>query len=401
MWAASTMLGGTFGLVLTGALLQTSLWWGSFFVASALVVLGCLVATVLTVPETRDPHPVTIDVNGAVLSLLAIGGSVLAITELPVRGVTDPIVAAGFIVAAIAGPAFVRWELRAPSPMLDVRLFTNRMFSGGVAGVFLLFVGCYGWFFLSFQYFAYVLGYNSLQGGLGLLPACISTVPCAVIGARLADRHRWRPVVVFSLAVLAVGSGVMAAVGAERSFWWIALSFFIFGIGLGTGQAAPTQAIVDALPPSKQGVASAVNDAARELGAAVGIAILGSAFNYAYRAKIFANHAGVPQRLVPILESSPADGLHAAAVIHSHPAARHIADAVTSASVKGWTAACIVATGVFTISAIIIHFAARERNPVSHTIAATTPARGRSPRRLPAGRGEPGEPDGLRQPSTP
>jgi MFS family permease len=201
------------------------------------------------------------------------------------------------------------------------------------------------------------MGYNPLEAGLGLLPNAVATVPFAVIGSRLALRRGWRPVMVGSLIVMALGSALMAVVGSERSIWWIGVSFFVFGIGLGAGQSAPTQAIVDALPRAKQGVASAVNDASRELGAAVGIAIMGSAFNYAYRAQINDALAGVARPVVHAVRDSPAAGLQVAQ--HAGAGARRITEAIATATVSGWEAAFITVTVVFVGASLLIYLGTR------------------------------------------
>jgi sugar phosphate permease len=162
----------------------------------------------------------------------------------------------------------------------------------------------------------------------------------------------------------------MAVVGSERSIWWIGVAFFVFGIGLGAGQSAPTQAIVDALPRARQGVASAVNDASRELGAAVGIAIMGSAFNYAYRAKIVDTLHGVPKPLAHALRDSPAAGLQA--VTHAGGGAKRLIEAVATATVSGWEAAFITATVVFVGASLLIYLGTR-RLPVAASLGGLTP----------------------------
>jgi MFS family permease len=357
-WAAATLGGGTVGFLLAGLLLATPLWWGSFFVATALISFGCLVATVIAVPESRDPDPPPLDPVGALLSLIGIGGLVLGTIEIPVRGLVDPLVAGGFLVGAVALAAFVAWELRARAPMLDVRLFREPTFAWGCLALFLFFVGCYGWFLLSFQYFGYVMGYTTLGCGAAMIPNALSTVPLAAMSPRLSARWGWEPITIGSLLVLAGGAAFMAMVGDDRSVWWMAAAFFVFGIGIGCGTVAPTQAIVEALPRAKQGVASAVNDAARELGAAAGIAVMGSAFNVAYRHHIDHDaRLAATAALARAVKDSPAVGLPAAGPAQV-PLVR---EAIAAAAVSGWQAAFWTMTALFLLAALGIWWQTRGR----------------------------------------
>jgi MFS family permease len=197
--------------------------------------------------------------------------------------------------------------------MLDVRLFRHPGFAGGFLAIVMLFAGSYGWFTLAFQYSGYVLGYSVLGAGLAMVPNALSTLPLAVLSPRMSARWGWRSTTTFSLVFLSFGAAVLAAVGHARAFWPMAVGFFVFGIGLGSGTTAPTQALVDALPAAKQGVASAVNDAAREVGAAIGIAVVGSVFNAAYRTHVASDRSlQAVSGLVAAIRASPAVGLQLA-----------------------------------------------------------------------------------------
>jgi MFS family permease len=259
--------------------------------------------------------------------------------------------------------------------MLDVRLFRHSGFAGGFLAIVMLFAGSYGWFTLAFQYSGYVLGYSVLGAGLAMIPNALSTLPLAVMSPRMSSRWGWRATTSVSLVFLSLGALILAAIGHDRSFWPMAAGFFVFGIGLGSGTVAPTQALVDALPPAKQGVASAVNDAARELGAALGIAITGSVFNAAYRHHVahdvalrgLHGHAVV----IPSVKASPAIGLALAGHLHG-AGARIVTGAVTGATVSGWDAAFITIAVAFLIAAGVIWFGMRGR---AETVTFAQPGR--------------------------
>ena len=374
-WSASTLGGGTVGFLIAGGLLETSLWWGSFFVFTALIALFCLVATWIAVPETRDPNPPPLDPPGALLALLGLGGVVLGTVELPVRGIGDPLIACAYVIGVAALVGFVRWEARTPTPMLDVRLFRHSGFAGGFLAIVMLFAGSYAWFTLSFQYSGYVLGYSVLGAGLAMIPNALSTLPLAVMSPRMSSRWGWRATTTVSLVFVSLGALVLAAIGHDRAFWPMAAGFFVFGIGLGSGTVAPTQALIDALPPAKQGVASACNDAARELGAALGIAITGSVFNAAYRHHIVGDTTlrALPGHgaLVPGVKASPAVGLELGGRLGGH-GARVVHAAVTGATVSGWVAAFITIAVASLIAAGVIWFGMRGR---AETVAVADRAR--------------------------
>jgi MFS family permease len=357
MWAGATMTGGLWSLLLASVIVQSGLPRGSFFLAAAVVVVLCLLGVVTVVPETRDAEPPALDPAGTLLSLLAVGGLTLGITELPADGMGSVLVIGGFATGLVATVAFLLWELRATQPMLDPRLFLRGGFTGGTITIILLFFGAYGWYFLALQYGGYALGLDPILDALLLVPMS-TTIPCAIIGARLAERIGWRPVLVSSLLLVGVASLLMALVARERSALLMCVSFAVFGLGLGAGQSAPTNAIVDSLPASRQGIASAVNDTAREFGAALGIAVLGSLFNAGYRTSVGHDGIGLAAPVIKALRDSPAAGAAAA----GPGGAARLHGLIASATVNGWKIAFLFAAGLFAIAAVGL-LLLRDRRP--------------------------------------
>lgn len=344
LWAGSVMAGGGYGLVLGGAAVELSDWHTAFFVIAAIAVV-CAVLAWIAVPETRDPAHAFVDPLGSLLSIVAIGGFTVGTIELPVHGVDDALVAVSLIIGVLAGVGFVLWELRTPSPLLDVRLFRDRMFASGAVAIFTMFGAAFGWFFLSFQYYAYVLGWGPFQASLGLMPNVIPLVAFAPLGGAIARRTSVRTTIVVALAAMSVGAALTAYAGTTREFPLIALGFAFIGLGGGLGQGPATQAIVNALPPAKQGVASAVNDAARELGAAVGIAVIGSAFTAGYR-----HHLGGLD-VSGSVHDSPAAGL-ASAGSNADPAA--VVEIIRAATISGWEFGLLTAAAWLAIGALFV-----------------------------------------------
>ncbi|MCU1468616.1 MAG: multidrug transporter [Actinomycetia bacterium] len=305
VWAGFAGAGGILGMLVGGALLE-QWWWGSIFVVSSVLAAVALVATILTVPESRESEHVGVDPLGAVLSVLAIGGLVLGIIEGPSRGWSDPITLVGILGGIVAGFLFVWWELRTPSPLLDPRLFKLRGFATGSTSLFLQFFAIFGFFFISLQYLQLVLGYGTLKSALALLPIAVVMMPLSTVAASLAEQYGQRLIGSAGLLISAVGFVVIATMNAGSGYWELLAALLIIGGGTALAMTPATNAIVGSLPRAKQGVASAVNDTARELGSAFGIAILGSAFNSGYRSNIDGNLQGLPPAARAAAHEAPA-----------------------------------------------------------------------------------------------
>jgi EmrB/QacA subfamily drug resistance transporter len=305
VWAGFAGAGGILGMLVGGALLE-QWWWGSIFVMSAVLAAAALIATIVAVPESRETEHVGVDPLGAALSVLAIGGLVLGIIEGPSRGWSDPMTMVGIIGGVVAGFLFVGWELRTPTPLLDPRLFRLRGFSTGSTSLFLQFFAIFGFFFISLQYLQLVLGYGTLKSAVALLPIAAVMMPLSTVAATLAERYGQRIIGAAGLMISAVGFVGIAMMNASSSYWVLLIWLLFVGGGTALAMTPATNAIIGSLPRAKQGVASAVNDTARELGAAFGIAILGSAFNSGYRSHIDGNLQGLPPAARAAAHEAPA-----------------------------------------------------------------------------------------------
>jgi Na+/melibiose symporter-like transporter len=159
--------------------------------------------------------------------------------------------------------------------------------------LFLQFFAMFGFFFISLQYLQLVLGYGTLQSALALMPIAVVMMPLSTVAATLAERYGQRLIGAAGLLISAVGFVIIATMTVSSSYWVLLAALLIIGSGTALAMTPATNAIVASLPRAKQGVASAVNDTARELGSAFGIAILGSAFNSGYRSSIDSNLHGL------------------------------------------------------------------------------------------------------------
>ncbi|MEM7284983.1 MAG: MFS transporter [Actinomycetota bacterium] len=285
MWTASVSMGGIIGVLVSGALIE-SFWWGSLFLTMAIASAVVLVICYLAVPTSSDPDEANLDPIGAVLSAVGLGALVLGIIEGPVKGWTSTIALTGLIGGALAFAAFVAWELRTARPLLDVRLFRRQGTRAGSFSVFIQFTGMFGMFFLVVFYLSVVRGFGPLDTGLALLPIGLGVFPASAAAIPLASRFGRRAVGATGLGLMAGGFLVGAVIDIDSSIWHYYGALVVMGLGFGLAGPPATEAIVESLPRAQQGVASALNDVLREVGAAIGIAVAGSAFNAAYRSSV-------------------------------------------------------------------------------------------------------------------
>ena len=283
VWSGVFGGAGLIGILVAGGLLETFSWRSLFGFSAALAVLA-LLATALLVPTSRDPHATPLDLPGAAFSVAGVTALVVAIVEGPDRGWSDALVVGGFAVAVLGVALFVWWEPRAAHPMLDLRVFRIGAVGGGSLVIVVESLATFGVFFLLLQYLQQILGYSAFRAGLGLLPLAIAMIIISPGTPRLGRRLGLGPVIGLGMAVIAAGLAVLSLLDGDSGFWPVAVGGALIGAGVACAATPATEAIVSALPAAKQGVASALNDVTRELGAVLGIAVLGSVFNSRYRA---------------------------------------------------------------------------------------------------------------------
>ncbi|HEY3466741.1 MAG TPA: MFS transporter [Amycolatopsis sp.] len=331
IWAAVAGVGGLGGLVLAGVLLRHFSWHSVFLGPAALSVV--LVAASLTVPTSRDGHPRRFDLLGAVLGAAAIGAVVFGILRVADLGWGHGLVlgsiAGGLVLAAL----FVVHELRTEAPLLDVRLFGDAAFATGSVSVTVQFTAAFGMFYALAQYLQLVRGYSALDSGLALWPVAVSLFPLSLASAPLVRRFGLRVVTCAGLAVVVAGMVLIGALDADSGYPELAVAVCVLGAGIGVTAPAATSAILDNVPPSQYGVASAVNDATREIGAALGIALVGSVLSAAYTDSVRTATAALPPAAREAAEGSLAGALAVAST--AGPAGGSVAAAARDAFTRG------------------------------------------------------------------
>ncbi|WP_415977262.1 MFS transporter [Rhodococcus sp. 077-4] len=282
IWGAATGVSVAVGPVVGGSLIE-HFWWGSIFVFNGLAATGAFALAIRFVPNSIDPSTPPLDKTGLVLSVLALGSLVHAIIEGPDRGWSSTSTLLGFGVAAALLVMFVVRESRARHPMLDVRLFTNMRFTAASGAVTSAFFALFGFIFLVTQYFQSVRGFGPLDTGVRMLPVAGSLAAFSLVGPRLAVLVGSKVVVASGLALLTAAFLWISQVEAGTSYLQIAGQMVLLGAGLGLTSAPATEAIMGVVPTDKAGMGSAVNDATRELGGTLGVAVIGSVALSVYR----------------------------------------------------------------------------------------------------------------------
>jgi len=310
IWAGVASSGAIVGFMGTGLLLHF-FEWPSVFYAFAVGSLALFLCT-CTIRSSRDETATPVDWVGAVLIGGAIAIFVFGVIEAPVRGWTHPVVWGCMAAGVALALAFALVELRRRHPLLDVRLFTHPDFATGSIGITFLFFANFGFFFLVMQYMQLILGYSPLETAWALGPVA---VPIIVLGATMhliLPRVGLRLVVSVGLLLMAVGLFSMKYLEADSSYLDLVWPFLITSAGIGLCVAPTTSAIMNAVPTDKQGVASAVNDATREVGAAVGIAVAGSVLAAQYTHAMAPGLSAFPENIRGAATDSLANALEIA-----------------------------------------------------------------------------------------
>ena len=307
IWAAVAGGAAIFGVLGAGALLEFFSWRSVFALNIALAVIA-VIGTVLVVPESADPHAPRLDRGGAALSVLALVALVYSVIQAPTAGWGSTQTLTGLGLGLLGLGAFVAWELKQRTPMLDPRLFTHPRLGAGSLSIFIQFFAFYGFIFLFLQYLQIIRGDSALIAALSMLPMAATMLPTARLAPALAARFGARRTCAAGLLLIAAALAVIAQVSHTSPYWQLAAGLLVLGVGMGATMTPATSNITTALPPAKQGVASAINDLSREVGGAIGIAVLGSVMTAIYRAHLTV--PGVPAAVLGRARDSVAVAAH-------------------------------------------------------------------------------------------
>jgi EmrB/QacA subfamily drug resistance transporter len=399
IWAGVAGVAIALGPVAGGFLLD-HFWWGSVFMVNVPIVAGTLVAARWLVPSSRSARPQRIDVLGAVLSIVGLVALVWSIIEGPTKGWTSTPILAGFALAAVALTAFVLWERHVDEPMLDVRFFSNPRFTAASLTIALQFLALFGFVFLATQYLQFVLGYTPFGAGVRTLPFAAMMMVFAPTSSRLVARFGTKRVVTVGMLLFTAGLVVASTATATSGYGRIAIAMVLLGTGMGLAVAPATDSIMGSLPPDKAGVGSAVNDTTREVGGAVGVAVVGSLLSSFYGTHL---DRALPKGVPGAARVAAGDSVGAALEVsrHAGAAGSAIAGAARDAFVFGMSRASLVTAAIALVGAFVAwrflparaaeaDAAADEQVPVAATAVAADAAAGVELGEPPVSRPRPG-----------
>ena len=361
LWGASTGLAVAFGPITGGALLE-QFWWGSTFLVKLPVALVASALVVLLVPDSRDPEAPRIDVPGLVLSALGLGVLVYTIIEAPGHGWGSSRTLLGFAAAAALFAAFVRHERRTTQPMLDLRLFADRRFTAAALSITVSFFALFGFIFLITQYFQFLRGYSPLETGVRILPVALCVAIGSIAGTLLVVRLGNKAVVTTGLLLLSVAYAWVSTASGATSYLEIAGQMVFLGLGMGLTSAPATESIMGAVETDKAGIGSAVNDATREVGGTLGVAVIGSVFASLYSSQVRALPEDVPAEVARTAQESVGAAFTLADQLPAGPA-ELVRAAAEQGFFDGLAAGCLVASGVALAGAAVAALALPARPP--------------------------------------
>lgn len=284
IWASGFSAGAALGPIVGGILLE-HFGWGSVFLIAVPVLLPLLVFAPFLIPESKDPNPGHIDPISIVLSMVTLVPLVFAIKQFATEGfqpIELVLVAAGIA----AGVAFVRRQLRRENPMLDMRLFQNRVFSGAVLINLVSVFSLVGFLFFVSQHLQLVLGLSPLDAAFSLVPGLIVMILAGLSVVRVVRYVRPGFVVAMGLTLGGTGYFIVMVTGQNASALALTIAFAVLGLGIGATETISNDLIIAAVPPAKAGAASGVSETSYELGAVLGTAVLGSILAASYSSNI-------------------------------------------------------------------------------------------------------------------
>jgi EmrB/QacA subfamily drug resistance transporter len=364
IWAAMAGVGAPIGLLVGGWAVETY-DWQMVFLINVPIILIALGAGAVIVPRSKDEQGRPLDIVGAFLSVIALASLLYAIIEGPSLGWTNSEVLGSFGLSTVALASFVFWQKRTEHPLLPLGFFKNPRFTIGLIAIAMAFFVMFSFMFMQMLHFQLVRGHSPFSAALRFFPLPIGLMPAAANSDRLVAKFGRSNVISVGLCLVATGLFLFTLVTIETSYLQIAATFFLLGLGMGLTMAPSTTAVMDAIPESKAGVGSATNDASREVGGALGIAIGGSILNEVYQSKIMIPDSLAMQSGI-ISESFPAAikiGENVLAM--GNPDGALLIQSARESFIEGMVAACLVAGVVALLAAIIVKMKLPQDMPTS------------------------------------
>ncbi len=355
VWTAVCGAGSVLGMFVSAVLVDVGSWrW--LFVLPVVLVLTAIPMALGAIPNSREVSEHKFDLVGTLTSMVAVVGFTLVLNAGPEQGWNTPLTLLSLLVGIGGAIGFVVWELRQQAPLLDVRLFGKRGLASGSVTLLAVFGVPTGVFVVLYPYFQVVLGWSGFVSTLALMPMLVLMIACSILAPRLAARIGVRLTMATGVFLGGAGLALMAIfVSADGSYLSVLPGYVVMGLGMGLSMTPSTEAISASLPREQQGVASALNDVAREFGSALGTALLGAVLNAGYGNAINSRLNGIPVDAAYTARKGIASVLAIANA--DHPYSRALFRSAQESFVHGWQQA--MWAGVIVMTVVLVYVLVR------------------------------------------
>lgn len=295
VWAGAVGAAVALGPVLGGILLQHPSWfewlvgnvWGSVFLINVPIVIVGVIAIAKVVPETKNPHPRALDIPGLLLSITGLGLLIFGIIH---ASETRDWLAPSVLISAFAGVALIAlflWtESRSDHASFDVALFKNRGYAVSLTAVSLAFFALSGITFVLPFYLQILRGFDTLSAGLAFVPFAVGQIIAAPRSAAMVEKFGYKIVMSVGLGAVAIALGALSVIQIDTPIWLVLVVFFIFGFGMGNVIAPASTVMQNVLPLARAGAGSAVQNTVRQVGGALGVAVIGTILATRYASNV-------------------------------------------------------------------------------------------------------------------
>jgi DHA2 family multidrug resistance protein-like MFS transporter len=349
--AVGTMLGMPLGPILGGWML-THFSWGSVFLINCPVALLSLIGVLLWVPESKSENRSRLDWPGAVLVVIGTTGAVFGVIELPTYGWSDPRVLASLIGGVVILAAFVMWQRRISSPLVDLRLFKNAPFLWGTITFSMVSFAMCGVLFVLTPYLELVQGADPQLTGLRVLPMIVAMLIGAAASEQFVARTSPKIVIITGLVISAAGLAVLAGVSAGTGYGIIGLALAVFGVGLGFSIPQSVDCVLGSLSREQAGAGNGLSRTLQNVAVSFSVAIIGSVLSSGYRNSLGGTLRSLSGAAKNLAQGSVA-GAHSIAASQAGAPAHQLVTAANSAYVHGMGEAVWVSAGVLAGTAVL------------------------------------------------
>ncbi len=306
IWSSIFSIGAGIGPLIGGFLINSFNWSSVFYLNLPIVLIG-ITGGVILAPESSDPNTPKPDIPGVLLSIIGLVSLVYGMIRAGESGWLSELVLITFGIAGVFLTAFIAWENQSPYPMLPLEFFKNMSFTGANAGLTICAFAMMGGMYFFSQFFQSVQGYSVILASFCMLPMTPAVFISTMVSVRVNRRFGTKFTMSLGLLLAACGLFLFSQFAAiDTPYWLILIAILFLGSGIGFTMSPATASIMNSLPANRAGIGSAMNDTTRQLGGALGIAVLGALMNGTYRTEV--NHlsgiSGISASMMELVRSS-------------------------------------------------------------------------------------------------